>query len=141
MFRLGLVLTSLILGSISVNPFVDLSINSISSINADFVVENKRELNNIKNRHKGNKEPNTWVIGDDGKWVAYDNDLNLVKGLIYDKDRDSYFLTGFKSGNLVYKNGLYIINDKIVHLTFSSNRTGKYGKIDSGVNRLKSIIK
>lgn len=124
-----------------VNPFVKLNNHNTDSIVSHFISENERELNNIRNRQAGEKGPNSWSIGSDGKWVAYDKDLNLVKGLIYDKARDSYFLTGFKSGNLVYENGLYDINGSIVHLTFSSNRTGTYGKIESGIKALKEILK
>lgn len=134
------IIASVVLNSLLVNPFIDTSNSGLNSMLNYVVTENRRELNNIENRHITEKEANSWSIGKDGKWVAYDKDSNLVKGLFYDNARNSYFLTGFDSGNLIYENGLYDINDKIVHLTFSSNRTGTYGKIESGVDKLKDIL-
>lgn len=112
------------------------------SINALFIRENIREKRNIaNNKRDGEIVPSTWNIGDNGKWVAYDSNSKLVKGLIYDKSRDKYFLMNLSNGDMVYENGLYLIKNKIVHLTFSNIRVGEYGSLDSGVKRLKSILK
>ena len=112
------------------------------SINALFIRENIREKRNIaNNKRDGDIVPSTWNIGDNGKWVAYDSNSKLVKGLIYDKSRDKYFLMNLSNGDMVYENGLYLIKNKIVHLTFSNIRVGEYGSLDSGVERLKSILK
>lgn len=112
------------------------------SINALFIRENIREKRNIaNNKRDGEIVPSTWNIGDNGKWVAYDSNSKLVKGLIYDKSRDKYFLMNLSNGDMVYENGLYLIKNKIVHLTFSNIRVGEYGSLDSGVERLKSVLK
>lgn len=112
------------------------------SISALFIRENIREKRNIaNNKRDGEIVPSTWNIGDNGKWVAYDSNSKLVKGLIYDKSRDKYFLMNLSNGDMVYENGLYIIKNRIVHLTFSNTRVGEYGSLDSGVERLKSILK
>lgn len=112
------------------------------SIDALFIRENIREKRNIaNNKRDGEIVPSTWNIGDNGKWVAYDSNSKLVKGLIYDKSRDKYFLMNLSNGDMVYENGLYLIKNKIVHLTFSNIRVGEYGSLDSGVKRLKSILK
>lgn len=114
----------------------------VKSINALFIRENIREKRNIAtNKRDGEIVPSTWNIGDNGKWVAYDSNSKLVKGLIYDKSRDKYFLMNLSNGDMVYENGLYLIKNKIVHLTFSNIRVGEYGSLDSGVERLKSILK
>ena len=108
------------------------------SISALFIRENIREKRNIaNNKRDGEIVPSTWNIGDNGKWVAYDSNSKLVKGLIYDKSRDKYFLMNLSNGDMVYENGLYLIKNKIVHLTFSNIRVGEYGSLDSGVERLK----
>ena len=107
-----------------------------------FVRENQREKNNIaNNKRDGDVAPNTWNIGDNGKWVAYDSNSNLIKGLIFDKTRDCYFLMNLDNGDMVYENGFYLINDKLVYLTFNSTRVGVYGSLSSGVDRLKDILK
>lgn len=112
------------------------------SINTLFIRENIREKRNIaNNKRDGEIVPSTWNIGDNGKWVAYDSNSKLVKGLIYDKSRDKYFLMSLSNGDMVYENGLYLIKNKIVHLTFSNIRVGEYGSLDSGVERLKSVLK
>lgn len=112
------------------------------SINALFIRENIREKRNIaNNKRDGEIVPSTWNIGDNGKWVAYDSNSKLVKGLIYDKSRDKYFLMNLSNGDMVYENGIYLINNKLVHLTFNNTRVGVYGSISSGVERLKSILK
>lgn len=113
-----------------------------NSIDALFIRENIREKRNIaNNKRDGEIVPSTWNIGDNGKWVAYDSNSKLVKGLIHDKSRDKYFLMNLSNGDMVYENGLYLIKNKIVHLTFSNIRVGEYGSLDSGIERLKSILK
>lgn len=112
------------------------------SIESSIIKENIREKRNIaNNKRDGEIVPSTWNIGDNGKWVAYDSNSKLVKGLIYDKSRDKYFLMNLSNGDMVYENGLYLIKNKIVHLTFSNIRVGEYGSLDSGVERLKSVLK
>lgn len=115
--------------------------NNYTSLQEYFISENRRELNNIKNNKRdGDIVPSTWNIGDNGKWVAYDSSGNVVKGLIYDRSRDRYFLLDFDTGDMLYENGLYEIKGKLVHLSFSNVRTGIYGSVDSGLKSVKSIM-
>lgn len=115
--------------------------NNYTSLHEYFISENRRELNNIKNNKRdGDIVPSTWNIGDNGKWVAYDSSGNVVKGLIYDRSRDRYFLLDFDTGDMLYENGLYEIKGKLVHLSFSNVRTGIYGSVDSGLKSVKSIM-
>lgn len=112
------------------------------SIESLIIKENIREKKNIaSNKRDGDIVPSTWNIGDNGKWVAYDSDSKLIKGLIFDKTRNCYFLMNLSNGNMVYENGIYLINDKLVHLTFNNTRVGVYGSISSGVDKLKGILK
>lgn len=122
--------------------YVDWKDFKAKSIDALFIRENIREKNNIaNNKRDGDIVPSTWNIGDNGKWVAYDSNSKLVKGLIFDKTRDCYFLMNLSNGDMVYENGIYIINNKLVHLTFNNTRVGLYGSLSSGIDRLKSILK
>lgn len=115
--------------------------NKYTSLQEYFISENRRELNNIKNNKRdGDIVPSAWNIGYNGKWVAYDSSGNVVKGLIYDRSRDRYFLLDFDTGDMLYENGLYEIKGKLVHLSFSSVRTGIYGSVDSGLKSVKSIM-
>jgi hypothetical protein len=115
--------------------------NNYTSLQEYFISENRRELNNIKNNKRdGDIVPSTWNIGDNGKWVAYDSSGNVVKGLIYDRSRDRYFLLDFDTGDMLYENGLYEIKGKLVHLSFSNVRTGIYGSVDSGLKSVKLIM-
>jgi hypothetical protein len=117
----------------------DFKSNSLLSLS---VKENNREKKNIaNNKRDGEIVPSTWNIGDNGKWVAYDSNSKLVKGLIFDKTRNCYFLMNLSNGDMVYENGIYIIKNKPVHLTFNNVRVGDYGCLDSGIEELKDILK
>lgn len=112
------------------------------SIESLIIKENIREKKNIaSNKRDGDIVPSTWNIGDNGKWVAYDSNSKLVKGLIFDKTRDCYFLMNLNNGDMVYENGIYLINNKLVHLTFNNTRVGLYGSLSSGIEELKKILK
>lgn len=112
------------------------------SIESLIIKENIREKKNIaSNKRDGDIVPSTWNIGDNGKWVAYDGNSKLIKGLIFDKTRDCYFLMNLDNGDMVYENGIYLINNTLVHLTFNNTRVGVYGSISSGVDKLKGILK
>lgn len=117
----------------------DFKSNSLLSLS---VKENNREKKNIaSNKRDGDIVPSTWNIGDNGKWVAYDSNSKIVKGLIFDKTRNCYFLMNLSNGDMVYENGIYIIKNKPVHLTFNNIRVGDYGCLDSGIEELKDILK
>lgn len=117
----------------------DFKSNSLLSLS---VRENNREKKNIaNNKRDGDIVPSTWNIGDNGKWVAYDSNSKIVKGLIFDKTRNCYFLMNLSNGDMVYENGIYIIKNKPVHLTFNNIRVGDYGCLDSGIEELKDILK
>lgn len=117
----------------------DFKSNSLLSLS---VKENNREKKNIaNNKRDGEIVPSTWNIGDNGKWVAYDSNSKIVKGLIFDKTRNCYFLMNLSNGDMVYENGIYIIKNKPVHLTFNNIRVGDYGCLDSGIEELKDILK
>lgn len=117
----------------------DFKSNSLLSLS---VKENNREKKNIaNNKRDGGIVPSTWNIGDNGKWVAYDSNSKIVKGLIFDKTRNCYFLMNLSNGDMVYENGIYIIKNKPVHLTFNNIRVGDYGCLDSGIEELKDILK
>ena len=112
------------------------------SIESLIIKENIREKKNIaSNKRDGDIVPSTWNIGDNGKWVAYDSNSKLIKGLIFDNTRNCCFLMNFCNGDMVYENGIYLINNKLVHLTFNNTRVGVYGSISSGVDKLKGILK
>lgn len=112
------------------------------SLESLIIKENIREKKNIaSNKRDGDIVPSTWNIGDNGKWVAYDSNSKLVKGLIFDKIRNCYFLMNLDNGDMVYENGIYLINNKLVHLTFNNTRVGVYGSISSGIEELKKILK
>lgn len=112
------------------------------SLESLVIKENNREKKNIaSNKRDGDIIPSTWNIGDNGKWVAYDSNSKIVKGLIFDKTRDCYFLMNLDNGDMVYENGIYLINNKLVHLTFNNTRVGLYGSLSSGIDKLKGILK
>lgn len=120
----------------------ELKSKSIESLIIKIIKENIREKKNIaSNKRDGDIVPSTWNIGDNGKWVAYDSNSKLIKGLIFDKTRDCYFLMNLNNGDMVYENGIYLINNKLVHLTFNNTRVGLYGSLSSGIDELKGILK
>ena len=134
-------LTALSIATVLSSSIKFIQYNKYTSLQEYFISENARELNNIKNNKRdGDIVPSTWNIGENGKWVAYDSTGNAVKGLIYDRSRDRYFLLDFDTGDMLYENGLYEIHGKLVHLSFSNVRTGIYGSVDSSLKSVKEII-
>lgn len=97
----------------------------------------------LKNEAGTGNVVNSWFQDLDGSWyLLAPNDGHMYAGLIHDTLTDKWYYCQTEHdgyyGRMAHTDGVYMVNNQQVHLTFNQNHDGTFGAITSGLSSLQS---
>lgn len=97
----------------------------------------------LKNEAGTGNVVNSWFQDSDGSWyLLAPNDGHMYAGLIHDTLTDKWYYCQTEHdgyyGRMAHTDGVYMVNNQQVHLTFNQNHDGTFGAITSGLSSLQS---
>ena len=97
----------------------------------------------LKNEAGTGNVVNSWFQDLDGSWyLLAPGDGHMYAGLIHDTLTDKWYYCQTEHdgyyGRMAHVDGVYMVNNQQVHLTFNKNHDGTFGAITSGLSSLQS---
>lgn len=97
----------------------------------------------LKNEAGTGNVVNSWFQDLDGSWyLLAPGDGHMYAGLIHDTLTDKWYYCQTEHdgyyGRMAHTDGVYMVNNQQVHLTFNQNHDGTFGAITSGLSSLQS---